>query len=357
MESIVGKILCDRYRIVQELSQDDFSTIYLAEDLDQNNKAQCKIERLQPQYDNEVLGAQSWKKVLQTFLTQANLLKNISQHPQIPQLLAFFECDREFYIVYEQIKGKSLEQKLKNKLIDEAEAVVWLQEIVGILELTHKAGIAHFNIQPSSLVQHQDGRKFLINFAAIKTAVLSSDKPLKTLINTNFNPSNYQEKSDFNIDIYALGKTIIYALTGNITDFIYSKSTDLIEPAKVGSSNNLSTANIRAELADILNKMVSDVRDQRYQSATEILAELDFNHNVHNVITLPPPFFDSSYFVPSSSKRVKKRANFLSSVGHSKFSSKIIIISWSFQVFLQNNLVAARIAFYSCFSNYIYWYS
>ena len=75
MESIVGKILCDRYRIVQELSQDDFSTIYLAEDLEQNNKAQCKIERLQPQYNNEVLGAQSWQKVLQTFLTQASFEK------------------------------------------------------------------------------------------------------------------------------------------------------------------------------------------------------------------------------------------------------------------------------------------
>ena len=72
--------------------------------------------------------------------------------------------------------------------------------------------------------------------------------------------------------------------------------------------------------------MVSNVHDQRYQSAAEILAELDFNHNVDNVITLPPPFFDSSYFVPSSSKRVKKPANFLSSVGHFRFSSKII---WS----------------------------
>ncbi|MGF1590005.1 MAG: PsbP-related protein [Pleurocapsa sp.] len=321
MESIIGKILCDRYRIVQELSQDDFSTVYLAEDLEQNDKTQCRIERLQPQYDNEVLGAQSWQKVLQTFLTQANLLKNISQHPQIPQLLDFFECDREFYLVSEDIKGENLAQKLKNKLIDEAEAVVWLQEIISILEFTHEAGIPHLNIQPSSLVQHQDGRKILTDFAAIKTAVLSKNKFLTSIINPDFSPAKQHDKSDFGIDIYALGKTIIYALTGSITDFIYAKSTDSTKFKKVSNSHNLATANIRAELAVILNKMVSDVSEQCYQSPAEILAELDFNHNV---ITLPPPFFDSSYFVSSSSKKVKKKTHLLGSISHFKFPSKII---------------------------------
>ncbi len=321
MESIIGKILCDRYRIVQELSQDDFSTIYLAEDLEQNDKKQCKIERLKPHYDNEVLGAQSWQKVLQTFLTQANIFQKISHHPQIPQLLDFFECDREFYLVYEDIKGENLARKLKNKLIDEAEAVVWLQEIVGILEFTHQAGIPHLNIRPSSLVQHQDGRKLLTDFAAIKIAVLSNNKPLKTIINPDFSPLKQHEKSDFSIDIYALGKTIIYALTGSITDFTQSKLPDSVESGTASNSNNLSTANISSELTYVLNRMVSDVCGQYYQSPAEILAELDFNHNV---INLPPPFFDSSYFAPSSSKRVKKQANFLASINQFKFPSKII---------------------------------
>ena len=90
MKSIVGKILYDRYRIVRQLSQNDWSTVYLAEDLANNGKVQYDIEQLQPQYEREILGSQSWQIALQTFISQGNLLQKASNHPQIPQLLAFF---------------------------------------------------------------------------------------------------------------------------------------------------------------------------------------------------------------------------------------------------------------------------
>ena len=322
MESIVGKILCDRYRVIRQLSRDDFSSVLIAEDLDLPDKLQCQIERLQPHYEHEVLGAQSWQKVLKGFIAQGNILKNISQHPQIPQLLAFFECDREFYLVREFINGESLEQRLIESLIDEAEAKSWLQEILGILDFVHQADIVHLNIQPSSLICHQNGQKYLSNFANIKNTILFDKKLFETIANDDFSSSELKTgKPDRTTDIYALGKTIIYALTGQVAEKIKAESLDLMPGENLSQVNEIPTANIRPELADILNKMVRERPEMRYQSAAEVLGELDFSQKV---VTLPPPVFNnfnppmnlSSYTVKPSRNRVENRIL--------KFNQKVI---------------------------------
>ncbi len=304
MKSIVGKILYDRYRIVQQLSQDDWSTVYLAEDLAPNNPAQCQIEQLQPQYDHEILGAQSWQKVRQTFIAQGDILLKISQHPQIPQLLAFFECDREFYLVRKYIQGITLEQKLNDSLINESEALVWVEEILRVLESIHQLGMAHLNIQPSSLIQDSEGKKFLTNFAAIKNAVLFEHKNLTRVLNPDFSPQSQPAKSDFSSDIHALGKTIIYALTGRLSESIQAKSDEIISH-NLTNLNPSPKANIRPELARVLNKMVASQPDNYYQSATEVLNDLDFGQNV---VIFPPPFAHGFRLPQQSSSLVKSKS-------------------------------------------------
>ena len=287
MESIVGKILCDRYRVVEQLSQNSFSSIFVAEDLEHSNKMQCQIERLQPHYDSEVLGTRSWHKILQAFMAQGNIIQNISQHPQIPKLLAFFECDREFYLVRELIDGESLEQRLASSLIDETEAISWLQEILGVLDFVHQADVTHLNIQPASLIQHQNGQKFLTNFSSVKNAIFYDKNLFETIGNKDFYAVEQKEgKSDFSTDIYALGKTIIYALTGRVSDRIQSESLKSSSELDKAGGSDIPVADIKPELADILNKMVDSQSAKRYQSATEVLEELDFDRPV---VTLPPP--------------------------------------------------------------------
>ena len=301
MKSIVGKILYDRYRIVRQLSQNDWSIVYLAEDLAPNSQAHCKIEQLQPQYDHEILGAQSWQKVLQTFETKGEMLQNVSQHPQIPQLLAFFECDREFYLVREHIDGVSLKQRLDRGLIEEDEAIAWLQETLHVLEFIHQQGIAHLNIQPASLIQHQNGNKFLTDFAALKNAVLFDSEELTSSINPDFSAPE-QLKSDFNADIYSLGKTMVYALTGKLASSIQTQSAPLDNP----DSLNEPPTEISSELAKVLNKMLVIHPLQMYQSASEVLTELDFERNM---VTFPPPFSNHNNRAATKSTARKKTKN------------------------------------------------
>ena len=327
MEFIVGKILRDRYRIIQELSprlygipstefcfredlhsgsigngstfvQGNFCYVYLAEDLSQNIPVKCLIERLQPSYSNEVLGWQSWQKVLNTFLSLGDVFQKISHHPQIPQLWDFFECDREFYLVYEYLEGKSLAEKLDSVVINESEALIWLREILGILELSHELGMAHLNIQPSSLILHQDGKRFLSNFTVFKNPMSLNSYETQNKTNDPVYSGDKSAKLNYRTDIYALGKTIIFALTGNFESFIQAQSTDVTKEIK--RIENLSSVNIRPELATTLNKMVEKNYAQGYQSVKEVLADLDFEQNV---ITFPPSFVKRSY---SSSPRETK---------------------------------------------------
>lgn len=354
MESIIGKILCDRYRIIQEIfpetstsslakepqlfrySEDfplrneelriaapnDLVKIYLAEDRLQNPRFQCVIKRLQPQYDHEILGDRSWQQVYQTFITQAKIWQNISQHPQLPDLLAFFECDREFYLVEEQVIGKSLEQQLQDAPISESEAVIWVQEVVNILDFIHQSGVAHCGIQPSSLIEQQNGKKFLSNFGLIENCLLLDDQAFKSASNPDLFPLESLEKPDFNTDIYALGKTIIYALTGNFAKSIEGKSVDITKPQKPEDVEKMSTADISYEFANVLNKMVSQDSEKRYRNVSEIFADINFSSNV---ITLPPLSFDGLSSLPTFARartvRTKK-ANFnWLLAGSSKFKS------------------------------------
>ena len=313
MKSTVGKILHDRYRLVQQLSQNDWSTVYLGEDLAVNQAAdhqrRCKIEQLQPQYDHEILGGQSWQKVLQTFMAQGEIMQKVSQHPQIPQLLAFFECDREFYLVREYIPGKTLAETLRNNLLNEGEALVWLQEILSALEQVHQLGVAHLNIQPESLKEDQDGRKFLTDFAAVKSALWQTSQTPQKIFNPGFAPNSQQlngqqPQPNSYSDIYALGKTIIYALTGELSESIQADN-DQVTSEKLthlnNPLNNPPSANIRPELVRVLSKMVASPAEC-YQSATEVLEDLDFSPNV---VTFPPPFRRSSTVSKSSRSRSK----------------------------------------------------
>lgn len=308
MKSIVGKILCDRYRVLEELNRDDFKGVYLAEDLGQIGNQKCQIERFFPQYDSEILGSQSWQKVYLTFIEAGNNFKRITQHPQIPQLLAHFECDRNFYLVNEFIVGKNLTQKLSHSLLSEAEAIAWLREMLEVLAFVHQAGIIHLNIQPTSLFETAEGIKFLTDFAGVKNIILFNGKCFNNLVNQDFaSPEQLLDKPDFSTDIYALGKTIIYALTGQFFDFVHAKGTDKSVDLIVSKDSKIATVDIQQKLVDILNKMVSPQLSQRYQSAKEVLASLNFED--HNVVVFPPVFLNNSSAIPTTYPLFNKSKN------------------------------------------------
>jgi serine/threonine-protein kinase len=291
MKSIVGKILRGRYFIVRELGKSNSSITYLAEDRSKSNHQQCVIKQLQPQISSHSLKSepQLWQNLEKLFITEAITLKRLGKHPQIPQLFDYFEQEKQFYFVGEFIEGHSLEKAVQESTFNEAEVIELLKNVLKILDFVHQQGVIHRDIRPSNLIRRSDGSIVLIDFGSLKNLTLpvknsQADPPTVILGSLGYTPPEQMEGNPhYNSDIYALGKTAIFTFLGhlsnsNLTSPHYLSEVEKIDVAELDCSTRLTT---------ILRKMIEPNYQERYQSAVEVLTELE---REENVITLPPPF-------------------------------------------------------------------
>ncbi len=266
-----------RYKIIRSLRKTSFCEIYLAEDLWLPDKPRCIVKKLQPQ-SNE----QSIMETGRSLLTrEAKVLYLLSNHPQIPLLLAHLEVEGKFYLVQEFIEGKSLAQSeiIPGKHWKEEEIISFLQEVLDILSFVHQNGVIHLNIQPSNLIRHIDnGKIFLVDFALAKEianmTLIEGEGKLSRLLTVaretpSYIPSEQQRGClQFNSDIYALGITAIQAVTGFPP---YQLPRDY-QTGEICWRHCVS--NFNSDLANILDRMVRNDCHERYKNTNEVIRDL-----------------------------------------------------------------------------------
>jgi serine/threonine protein kinase len=98
----IREIIGTRYQILRELEGGGFGKIFVAEDLLKFN-SECVVKQFIQPYDEE---SERGKKARELFQTEAKILLDLENYPQVPNLLAFFES--EGCLVQELIKGESL---------------------------------------------------------------------------------------------------------------------------------------------------------------------------------------------------------------------------------------------------------
>ncbi|MBH8564503.1 CHASE2 domain-containing protein [Nostoc sp. CENA67] len=141
--ALTGKILAGRYKIVKVLGAGGFSETYIAQDTLRPGNPSCVVKQLKP--------ANTQSKALELarrlFESEAQTLEKLGTHPQIPQLLAYFEQDAEFYLVQEYIEGHPLSQELPlGKPILETKAIAIVRDLLQTLTFVHENGVIHRDI-------------------------------------------------------------------------------------------------------------------------------------------------------------------------------------------------------------------
>ncbi|MBW4626070.1 MAG: protein kinase [Brasilonema octagenarum HA4186-MV1] len=264
----LGSILKGRYRIIRQLGRGGFGQTYLAEDIDRLTTT-CVVKQLNIPYSEPTVN----QIARRLFETEARVLKQLGKHDQITQLLAYFEENQEFYLIQEFIDGEDLSREITlGKQMSESYVISLLQEVLEILEFVHQRGVIHRDIKPSNLIRRkQDSKLVLIDFGAVKqiSNQTFSSQGQSIAIGTPgyIPPEQANGKPQFSSDIYELGILCIQALTG-------------VHPRELSRDPNTaeiswhSQANVSPELARILDKMVRYDFSQRYQSATEVLQDL-----------------------------------------------------------------------------------
>ena len=265
-------IIGGRYQIIKELGSGGFGKTYLVEDLESSNYFRCVVKQLQPKFNNQWV----WQQAKERFATEAMVLQRLGNHDQIPRLLAHFEEKGEFYLVQEFIDGEELKQEVSRKRLSEPEVIAFLEDVLIVLDFVHRQGVIHRDIKPCNLIRRRcDGKTVLIDFGAVKEiGTLAFDVQTQSIMTSviigtpgYMASEQRQGKPVYSSDIYSLGMTAIYALTGRTP-------MELEDPQTGELQNWQKLVLVSQKLADILDKMVRPKFAERYRCAADVLHDL-----------------------------------------------------------------------------------
>lgn len=275
-------ILQGRYLTAKLLGRGGFGAAFLARDRYTPRMRQCVVKQFQPAGD---LTPDQLQTAQNLFEREGEVLEDLGiRHPEIPDLLAFFELDvpdrlpgktnKFFYLVQEFVDGQTMEEELQQKKhLSEAEVLELLEKILPVLKFVHDNGSIHRDIKPSNIMRHRDGRIYLLDFGAVKqvTSAAIGGQPGKAstgIYSMGFAPPEQMAGNTVYpaTDLYALAVTCITLLTGKQPNELYD--------AYSNSWNWRAYTQVSDRLEAVLNRMLLPTPSQRFQSASEVLAAL-----------------------------------------------------------------------------------
>ena len=265
---IAIKILRNRFEIIKHLGSGGSGDTYLAVDRDLPGQPHCVVKHFHPKDPNPTVVAIAKR----LFDREAEVLYQLgNEHDQIPRLFAHFNEDGDFYLVQQFIDGHALTQEIvPGQRLSENAVLNLLREILEVLAFVHQHNIIHRDIKPQNLMRrHTDQKIVLIDFGSIKK-ISALGAGLTIAVGTpGYMPSEQAKgKPKLCSDIYAVGMIGIQALTGLIPE-------ELQEDPNTGEVIWRDKAQVSGALANVLDTMVCDRYNQRYQSATEALQALN----------------------------------------------------------------------------------
>ncbi len=291
---MIGQLLDGRYKVVRELGAGGFAQTYIAEDVRLYN-CQCVVKQLKL-LESDPFTLQVAKRL---FEAETKTLHKLGSHNQIPQLLAHFEENQEFYLVQEFIDGQSLDREIiPGKQLSESYAIALLQDILEPLSFVHQQNVVHRDIKPSNLIRRSSDHKIvLIDFGAVKQVAVTkvTNEQGTTKLTVAIGTSGYMPSEQsrgvprLSSDIYAVGMTAIQSLTGISPD-------ELPEDLQTAEIRWRDRIQISQGLAEILEKMVSYDFRQRYSSATEAMQAIQqLQSNALNFPSTQPAITSTAY--------------------------------------------------------------
>ena len=266
-----GKILGNRYEIIEKIGNGGMATVYKSKDRVLNRYVAVKILRDEFTTDEEFI---------KRFRIEAQSAASLTH----PNIVSIFDVGNEgslYYIVMELIKGKTL----KEIITEENGPLPWkwslnvVTQIASALETVHKNNIVHRDIKPHNIIITEDGIAKVTDFGIAKAVSNSTITAFGTTIGSvhYFSPEHARGGyTDAKSDLYSLGVVMYEMLTGRVpfdadTPVSVALKHMQEEPVEPKELNE----NIPQVVNDIIMKAMQKDINLRYQSATEMLKDLN----------------------------------------------------------------------------------
>ena len=296
MDKYIGKKLDGRYEIQELIGFGGMAVVFKAYDVLENRYVAVKI--LKEEYlDNE--------EFRRRFRNESKAIAMLS-HPNIVKIYDVNLSDSVQYIVMEYIDGITLKEYIgQQKVVRWKEAIHFTVQILRALQHAHDNGIVHRDVKPQNVMLLQDGTIKVMDFGIARFARENGRTVADKAIGSVHYISPEQargEQTDERTDIYAVGIILYEMLTGQVpfdgdTPVAIAIKQMQEEPRLLTDIN----PDIPVGLEEIALRAMQKDRELRYQSASEMLKDIDeFKQN-------PDVVFEYKYFNEDGSTKYFER--------------------------------------------------
>lgn len=263
----IGKLVANRYRILDILGEGGSGATYRAEDEQTGQVVALKALSLRRMSD--------WK-ALELFEREAQVLAQL-QHPAIPRYLAHFHTntphDRTFYLVQQLAEGQSLAQLVQaGWRSTEAEVRQIAEQILNILIYLHSLTppVIHRDLKPQNLIRQANRQIHLVDFGAVQHTYYNTLMWGSTVVGTfgYMAPEQFRGQAVPATDLYSLGATLLFLLTH------HSPAELPTDRLKIDFRSHIQ---VSAAFAAWLEQMLEPELTDRFASAQAALAALQAN--------------------------------------------------------------------------------
>jgi eukaryotic-like serine/threonine-protein kinase len=320
-ELTTGSTFAGRYQIIEELGKGGMGRVYKAFDTEIKEKIALKLLKPEIGVDEEMI---------ERFRNELKLARKISQR----NVCRMHDLNREegaYYITMEYVLGEDLKRLIRKVRQMPAGRTIAIARQVGEgLAEAHNLGIVHRDLKPQNIMVDEAGNAKIMDFGIARSLQVKGITGAGVMIGTPeyMSPEQVEGKEvDQRSDIYSLGIILYEMVTGRVP---FEGDTPFTIGMKHKSEIPKGPKELNAQIPDDLSRLIlrclEKDREKRYQTAAEIIADLDkIERGLPTIERLVParkPFTSREITVKFSLKRLVPPALIVFAV------AGIVILAW-----------------------------
>ncbi len=288
MYKLIGKRLDGRYEFLELIGVGGMAEVYRA--YDNVKRCDVAVKVLKEEFSKNV-------EFVRRFQNESKANASLS-HPNIVRIFDVDFGDRIQYIVMEFVDGVTLKEFIKKVgVLDWKDVVHFTFQILRALQHAHDKGIVHRDIKPQNVMLLEDGTIKIMDFGIARFARDEKISVGKAIGSVHYISPEQASGSitDEKSDLYSVGIMMYEMLTGRLP--FEGKTAEIVAVKQIQSHAQSPlelNPSIPPGLVDIVCRAMQKRPEKRYQSATEMLRDIDeFKKN-------PDVLFEYKYLTDES---------------------------------------------------------